>query len=66
MKLGWEDVGFTETEGEFNTRFGLVTVMDREIAVWKNEPEALFLLVPYSTINPPKRGFILGSYEAPD
>jgi hypothetical protein len=66
MKIAWSDVGLTETEGDFNTRFGLVTVKHRQITIWKDEPKALFTLVPYSTISPPKRGFVLGSYEVPD
>jgi len=66
MKIAWSDVDFTETEGDFNTRFGLVTVGHRQIAIWKDEPEAIFSLVPYSMVSPPKKGFVLGSYEVPD
>jgi hypothetical protein len=66
MKISWANVGFTEQGGDFQTAYGLVTVTHRQIAIWKDEPTARFTLVPYSTISPPKKGYVLGSYEVPD
>lgn len=65
MQITWSDIGKSEAPGEFQTRFGPVSVRANHIAIWKENPTALFTLVPYSTISPPKRGFHLGTYSIP-
>jgi len=63
MQIGWSDIGMSETPGEFDTSFGIVEVTPDNIAVWKEQPTAVFTLLPHVSINPPRRLFRLGIYS---
>ncbi len=45
MKVAWKDVNHVEAAGRYPFRDGTIDLTDREIVLWKNNPDAVFELM---------------------
>lgn len=65
MKIRWEDIGRVEKPGDYPFRGGILTVRLREIAIWKEHPDAIYNVVEFTPLSGPKR-YALGTCEYED
>ena len=62
MRISWDDIGRPEKAGSFPFGDGLVNVRPREVAIWREHPDATFLATRFQ----PKTGpvqYALSTYE---
>ena len=45
MKIGWSDLNYVQEAGQYPFRDGMITVLELEIAVWRQHPKAVFALM---------------------
>ena len=64
MKIGWSDLNYVQEAGQYPFRDGVITVLELEIAIWRNHPKALFALMRKNPIRQ-RVEYVLGSPEVP-
>ena len=64
MKIGWSYLNNVQEAGQYPFRDGVITVLEPEIAIWREHPKALFSLMRK---NPIRQGveYVLGAPEFP-
>ena len=64
LKIGWSDLNNVQEAGQYPFRDGVITVLELEIAIWREHPKALFTLMRK---NPIRQGveYVLGTSEFP-
>ena len=45
LKVGWLDLNYVQEAGQYPFRDGMITVLELEIAVWRQHPKAVFALM---------------------
>jgi hypothetical protein len=45
LKVGWLDLNYVQEAGQYPFRGGMITVLELEIAVWRQHPKAVFALM---------------------
>ena len=60
MKIGWSDLNNVQEAGQYPFRDGVITVLELEIAIWRNHPKALFALMRKNPIRQSVE-YVLGS-----
>jgi hypothetical protein len=45
LKVGWFDLNNVQEAGQYPFRDGVITVLELEIAIWREHPKALFALM---------------------
>jgi hypothetical protein len=64
LKIGWSDLNNVQEAGQYPFRDGVITVLELEIAIWRNHPMALFALMRKNPIRQSVE-YVLGSPEFP-
>jgi len=64
LKIGWSDLNNVQEAGQYPFLDGMITVLELEIAIWRERPKALFTL---KRKNPIRQGveYVLGAPEFP-
>jgi hypothetical protein len=64
LKIGWSDLNYVQEAGQHPFRDGVITVLELEIAIWRNHPKALFALMRKNPVRQSVE-YVLGSPELP-
>jgi hypothetical protein len=64
LKIGWSDLNYVQEAGQYPFRDGVITVLEQEIAIWRNHPKALFALMRKNPVRQSVE-YVLGSPELP-
>ena len=64
MKIGWSDLKDVQEAGQYPFRDGVITVLELEIAIWRNHPKALFALMRKNPIRQSVE-YVLWKHEFP-
>lgn len=64
-KVSWQQVGHVTAPGRYMFRFGWLTIVPEDIAVWEQFPDAVFALVKTAsaTATGENEEFHLGAFE---
>jgi len=62
MNIPWKDVSYVEVPGRYPFRDGSIEVTDREIVVWKKNPDAVFQLMRKNPVRD-RVEYVLGRSE---
>lgn len=62
-KVSWQQVGHVTAPGRYMFRFGWLTIVAEDIAVWEQFPDAVFALVKTASATDENEEFHLGAFE---
>jgi hypothetical protein len=64
-KVSWQQVGHVTAPGRYMFRFGWLTIVPEDIAVWEQFPDAVFALVKTAAVSATDENeeFHLGAFE---
>ena len=62
LKVGWLDLNHAQEAGQYPFRDGMITVLELEIAVWRQHPKAVFALLRKNPIRQSVE-YVLGTPE---
>lgn len=64
-KVSWQQVGHVTEPGRYMFRFGWLTIVAADLAVWRQFPDAMFALVKTAavTATDASEEFHLGAFE---
>lgn len=64
-KVSWQQVGHVTAPGRYMFRFGWLTIVPEDIAVWEQFPDAVFALVKTASVaaTDENEEFHLGAFE---
>jgi hypothetical protein len=64
LKVGWLDLNHVQEAGQYTFRDGMITVLELEIAVWRQHPKAVFALLRKNPVRQSVE-YVLGTPEFP-
>jgi hypothetical protein len=64
LKIGWLDLNNVQEAGQYPFRDGMITVLELEIAIWREHPKAVFALMKKHPIHQNVE-YVLGNPEFP-
>ena len=64
LKIGWSDLNNVQEGSQYPFRDGVITLLELEIAIWRNHPNALFALMRKNPVRQSVE-YVLGSPELP-
>lgn len=64
-KVSWQQVGHVTAPGRYMFRFGWLTIVAEDLAVWEQFPDAVFALVKTASVaaTDENEEFHLGAFE---